>query len=229
MSDHVLNHKFITSEPGLNYDEEYYEYGQLTGKSGYVNFRWLPELTIPMCQRIIEVMEIGKNDTIVDFGCAKGYVVKAFRELKYKAWGCDLSEYAISKADRHVAPYLTLIEQSAPFPYDAVVDYCISKDVFEHIPEDHLKILLSQMAQKCRRLFVVVPLGRNGSYIIEDYENDATHIIREELDWWAQLFLKDFSISLKTTRVPGIKDVWYDIAKDGNGFFILESRALAGK
>ena len=35
------------------FDLEYFEQGPMTGKSLYTNYRWLPELTLPMCHHII--------------------------------------------------------------------------------------------------------------------------------------------------------------------------------
>ena len=59
------------------YDKNYYECGIESGKSLYTNYRWMPELTIPMCSRMIEHLKISSRDKILDFGCAKGYSVKA--------------------------------------------------------------------------------------------------------------------------------------------------------
>src|SRR5579862_3672374 len=95
------------SDDGSVYDESYFLRGKESGKSLYENYRWMPDLTIPMVQRIIEHCGIRRGDSILDFGCARGYVVRAFRELGYNAYGYDISRWAIENADLAAYPYLT--------------------------------------------------------------------------------------------------------------------------
>ena len=73
------------------YDEDYYENGVQLGISGYANYRWMPSLTIPMAERMIEYLAIKETDKILDFGCAKGFLVKAFTDLGYKCEGVTLA------------------------------------------------------------------------------------------------------------------------------------------
>ena len=44
-------------KPGQYFDEDYYERGAETGKSLYSHYRWMPELTIPMCHHIAKYLE----------------------------------------------------------------------------------------------------------------------------------------------------------------------------
>lgn len=43
---------------------------------------------------------------VLDVGCAKGFLVKALRNLGIQAYGIDISEYALSKAEASIRPYL---------------------------------------------------------------------------------------------------------------------------
>lgn len=61
--------------------------------------------------------------TVFDVGCAKGFLVKALRDLGVDACGIDVSEYAIENAAPSVRPYLRRISiQELEFtePYDLV-------------------------------------------------------------------------------------------------------------
>ena len=113
------------------YDENYYERGIETGVSCYSNYRWIPELTIPMAARLIEYLGIAEHQKILDFGCAKGYLVKAFRLLHREAYGYDKSEYAINCVPEEIKDYIRN-------QVDGGYDWIISKDVFEHIPYQEL-------------------------------------------------------------------------------------------
>ena len=95
----------------MNYfNKDYYENGISSGLSLYTNYKWMPDLTIPMAFRIIEILNIKESDSILDFGCAKGYMVKSFRMLYRDAYGVDISDYAISNCDKEVENYLLKIE-----------------------------------------------------------------------------------------------------------------------
>jgi hypothetical protein len=205
---------------GEQYDSDYFLRGKLTGKSLYVDYHWMPELTVPMVQRIMEHLGIISGESILDFGCARGYTVKALRILGQNAYGIDISKWAIDNADENTKPYLTWTLGSVHSQYD----WIIAKDVLEHIPYVHLTI--NELISSANKgLFVVVPLSPfNGAhYVIEDYEKDITHCQRHTLLAWASMFLRPgWSVEM-SYRVPGVKDNWAtkpEWAK-GNGFLTV--------
>ena len=112
------------------FDEDYFERGIETGKSGYQNYHWIPELTIPFTMAMIDYLGINRYDTVLDWGCAKGYTVKALRMLGRLSWGVDISPYALRNIDHEVEKYCCHVE----FLMKYYFDFCIAKDVFEHIP-----------------------------------------------------------------------------------------------
>ena len=44
-------------------------------------------------------LPIAEGERILDFGCAKGFLVKAMRILDVAAQGVDVSKYAIDRVD----------------------------------------------------------------------------------------------------------------------------------
>ncbi len=72
------------------YDYDYFEKGVTSKKSCYLNYRWMPDLTIPMASKIIKFLNIRDKESILDFGCSKGYMVRAFRLLDINAYGVDI-------------------------------------------------------------------------------------------------------------------------------------------
>jgi len=207
----------------MNYfNKDYYENGISSGLSLYTNYKWMPDLTIPMAFRIIEILNIKEKDSILDFGCAKGYMVKSFRMLYRDAYGVDISDYAISNCDKEVENYLLKIEDIKNISqFNKIFDYTISKDVFEHISYEYIEDTIISLRQYSKCLFAVIPLGDGKKYYIPSYELDKTHIIKEDKDWWIDLFkkcgFKDVSFEYK---IKGIKENYNKIEK-GNGFFIL--------
>lgn len=191
------------------YDADYYECGIETGKSNYQNYRWIPELTLPLAMTIIDFLKIYPHETILDYGCAKGFLVKAFRMLHRQAWGYDISPYAISCADEKVRPYLLTTERDI---LSSSWDFGICKDVLEHIEVSKLEKILLTLPVKT--LFTVVPLGTNGKYFAPANNLDVTHIICEDDEWWMHLFNRcGWNCIYSSTRVEGIKDSYKDFPK----------------
>ena len=95
---------------GQYFDEDYYERGAETGKSLYSHYRWMPELTIPMCHHIAKYLELKETDKVLDFGCAKGFTVYCLRLLGYKAYGVDVSEYSESQIEEGTRKWCGVIK-----------------------------------------------------------------------------------------------------------------------
>jgi SAM-dependent methyltransferase len=199
------------------YDEDYFLRGRETGKSLYHDYRWLPKLTIPMADRIVEHCGIELDDSVLDFGCARGYLVKAMRQLGFRAYGMDVSRWALDNADPEVKEYLYPSWPAESF------DWVIAKDVLEHIPFHDITKVVLQLADAARKgVFVVVPLagGVGQRYAVEEYEADVTHVLRWPLVQWVDEFLNAFDHTWEVSaryRIKGIKDNYQDWIK-GNGF-----------
>lgn len=205
------------------YDAEYFERGKQRGLSCYENYRWLPALTIPMVQAIIKNLGIKPTDTILDFGCAKGYVVKAFRMLGYECRGCDVSEYALDCADEVTREHLCLIRDNV-FPANPAGkswDWIIAKDVLEHLTHEQINSVLGSFAASGKRAFAAIPLGDGKRFLIPEMELDVTHVTREPLLWWERRFKQaGFAQVRSSFTMRGIKQNWTDQYPDGNVFII---------
>lgn len=184
------------------YDKDYFEHGEKTGVSLYRDYRWLPELTIPMAYTMIRYLNIKMEDEILDFGCAKGYLVYALRLLHHKAWGYDVSAYALENSQKEIREYLM-----SEWPNDKKFNWVIAKDVLEHIEYKDIVQLLTKIRQISDNIFCVIPLGDGKKYIVDSYENDVTHRIRENKQWWEDTFKQvGFNNIKSTTRVKNIKE-----------------------
>jgi hypothetical protein len=210
------------------YDKTYFEDGENSGVSGYTNYRWMPELTLPMLRCIVAGLPIKPDETVLDYGCAKGYVTKALRILGVNAWGVDVSSYAIGKVDAEVRPFCHLIEGCGDRScFAREYNWMIAKDVFEHIMPDEISLLLSNARGWVRKIFVVVPLAQNdhcGKYIIPAYDCDVTHVVAKTAQWWQDLFEDNgWGTEFFNYTFNGCKENWTSRWPNGNGFFILHA------
>lgn len=209
--------KHLSENP---FTEDYFENGIKCGLSCYENYRWLPELTIPMVEAMVRHLGITRDDAIMDFGCAKGYVVQAFRQLDYRAWGVDISPYAIAQSDEDTRPFLYL---AGTQPANWRADWVLAKDVLEHLDELDCLQTLRYLRHHGRKLFIAVPLGNEGKYTIPEMERDVTHKIRKPLWWWTALCEEaGWKITSSGFKMAGVKDKWVALSAFGNGFVWCE-------
>ncbi len=194
-----------------------------------MNYSWMPELTLRMAHYMVAKLPIKASDTVLDFGCAKGFVVRALRILDIEAFGVDISDYAIDQAPADVRDYCRHIGSVGDIEdFGRTFDWLISKDVFEHVAEEELRDLLQVTRELVRKMFVVVPLGRDDGterFVIPNYDQDKTHVTVKPLHWWRDLFEQHgWKVLRESFNFAGVKENWVAAAPKGNGFFVLERR-----
>lgn len=115
--------------------------------------------------------------TVLDAGCAWGFLVEALRERGVEAYGVDVSEYAIGNAAEAVRPYVWVGSVLDPLPrrYDLIV--CI--EVLEHLAKADSERALANLCQATDDIvFSSTPA---------DY-TEATHFNVQPPEYWAELF-----------------------------------------
>lgn len=115
-----------------------------------------------------EIAEL-KPKSVLDFGCAKGFLVKALRDRNIEAYGYDVSDYATEGA-----LWCTTKRTQVP-----KVDVVYSMDTFEHIPEEELDGIKKWLKSIGKRFYFTV-----GTLSTPDWQHDASHITMHDLQWW---------------------------------------------
>ncbi len=190
-----------------HYDADYYLNGKATGKSNYENYSWKPDLTLPMADWLKRTLHIKDGDTVLDFGTARGFLVKALRMRGVNAFGCDSSEWAVANCDEGVKGYITREIPEGRF------DHIIAKDVLEHITEtDLVGVLKTLIAATRKSLLMIVPLTHHvdGSFLRDEDNADPSHVIMWPLQEWmafVEAFAKDGDSCIVTGswHYPGLK------------------------
>lgn len=197
----------------VKFDEKYFEDGVRSGKSCYENYTWQPTRSF---EEAIELFGRYEDSKILDYGCAKGYLVKAMRLLGLNAWGEDISDYAISNCPSDVKRYVSKVTTKK---YDVI--FC--KDVLEHVPERQLQGILKMLQGRAKQFLFIIPLGDDGRYRIPVYEFDPSHVIKQDEEWWFRQFKKaGFKIYNFDYNCGKIKEHWVKQYPHGNGFFWLD-------
>lgn len=118
-----------------------------------------------------------KPRTVLDAGCAMGFLVETLRERGVEAYGVDISNYAIGNVHESVGPYCWVgsITEEFPQKYDLIVVI----EVLEHLLEDDAKKVADNFSQHGGDvLFSSTPF---------DIE-EKTHVNVQEPDYWISLF-----------------------------------------
>lgn len=201
-----------------HFDIDYFENGIQKKLSLYENFRWMPEVSIPMA---CELKRIYKNNSILDFGCAKGFLVRALRILGVSAYGYDVSKYALENAHPEAKQFLYGPDTVDSMP---LTDVIFAKDTLEHISCSNILKILKSLAERCQKAFFVVPFGDNCRYRIAEYERDPSHLLAENEEFWKSMFTEaGFLIIRFSYKMDFFKNSWKDFEK-GNGFFQLQTK-----
>lgn len=123
--------------------------------------------------------------SVLDAGCAKGFLVEALRERGVEAWGIDISENAISEVHESVREHCQVGTLTAPLPrrYDLIV----SVETLEHIPPAEANAAVANLCAATDRLLL--------SSTPDDF-GEATHLNVQAPEAWSAMlaqngFLRD--------------------------------------
>lgn len=122
------------------------------------------------------VQEINPK-TVLDAGCAYGYLVAALRDRGVEAYGIDISDYAIGQVRDDIKSYCEVGSVLEPLKrsYDLII--CI--EVIEHLkPAESRKAIENLCKNTVDFLFTSTPF---------DF-NEATHFNVQPTEYWVKIF-----------------------------------------
>lgn len=160
------------------YNEEYYHNG--CGPIPYEEPEHWVEFFGMIADRIVKDIH---PQTVLDAGCAMGYLVAALRDRGVEAYGVDISEYAISKVREDVRPFCRVASLTEAFPNDLPQHYdlVVTIEVLEHLyAEDGQKAIANLCKHADTVLFSSTP---------DDFE-ERTHVNVQQREYWAKLFFE---------------------------------------
>jgi hypothetical protein len=133
--------------------------------------------------RILELLREVGGQSVIDYGCGKGSLVKALTEKAIPVQGYDpaMGEY-----------------KARPEPADVLV----CTDVLEHIEPECLDAVLADIKALARKAaFLLIALRYDSTKLLPDGTNP--HKIVQELHWWVAKLRKAFghdSVKVKACR-----------------------------
>lgn len=117
--------------------------------------------------------------TVLDAGCAMGFLVEALRDRGVQAEGIDVSEYALSQARDDVKPFLRHASLAEPLirNYDLIVTI----EVLEHLTAPDAGAAVANLCARTDRvLFSSTPEGYG----------EPSHLNVRGPEYWAEMFAR---------------------------------------
>lgn len=115
--------------------------------------------------------------TVLDVGCAEGFLVQALRKRGVEAYGIDISEYAIADAPDDVREYCKVASVTEPLKKN--YDLIVSIEVLEHLSSDDLPMAMKNICEHSNDI-----LFSSTSF---DYD-DETYINVKPIEKWVEFF-----------------------------------------
>jgi GT2 family glycosyltransferase len=117
--------------------------------------------------------------SVMDVGCAMGFLVEALRERNVEAFGIDISEFAIGEIGPEIKPFCWVASVLDPFPRDYDLMVCI--EVLEHLkPEEADRAVSNLCKYSTQVLFSSTP---------SDFK-EATHFNVQPPHYWSEHFAR---------------------------------------
>lgn len=129
-------------------------------------------------------------ETVLDVGCAMGYIVRRMRNLGVNAFGVDVSDYCIERVPPEMAEYVRKLDITEGLPWpDKFLDMVVSFSTLEHIEPDKIDFVISEIVRVAKRGVISVTAGDDPGF-----DDDATHKVKQSMDWWRSKFPPEFEV-----------------------------------
>lgn len=166
---------------GEFYDAEYF-----TGptKSNYYPYgpgHWATWI----CDMIVEYLA---PSSVLDVGCAYGYILLGMDNRGVRAIGFDISEFAVEEGRKMgLGSSIWVGDASDPAAYEPAgrVDLIVSTEVGEHLTPDQVERYLANCRAHGERMLLLVCTHR-GDAPHESADGDASHINVQPVEWWVE-------------------------------------------
>lgn len=143
--------------------------------------------------------------SVLDAGCAKGFLVEGFRQIGVNAWGIDISAYAIGEVHPNAQAFCSVGSIADPLPqkYDLIINI----EVVEHMPPEEANRAIENLCCYSDNILI--------STSPFDFK-EITHINVHPPDFWVRAFARhnfyrdlDYDASyitpwaMRFQRIPG--------------------------
>ncbi len=183
------------------FDVEFFDGDRLTGYGGY---DYHPRFWKNTVRRIVDYYELPQNSSVLDVGCAKGFMMydMSLYRSDLEIQGIDVSAYACIHAKEEMKPFIqTASANNLPFP-DNSFDLVIAINTLHNLP------LID-----CKQAFrEIMRVSRKHAFVM----NDAWHDDDEK-----QAMLNWNLTALTFMHVDAWRDLFDEVGYTGDYFWFI--------
>ena len=158
---------------------------------GYGGFNYFSRFWQPVVPTFQKHWNLDQNSSILDVGCAKGFMMHDFSQLipGIRVEGIDISEYAIAHAMDDMKPYVRVANAfDLPFP-DKSFDFVISVNTIHNLERQDCGQALKEIERVSRKgSFITVDAYRNAEEKERMYAWNLTAKTIMSVDEWIEFF-----------------------------------------
>lgn len=158
------------------FDKHYFNGGEKVGgyaREGYWDY--------PVHEISAKHILSNNPQSVLEIGCARGYVLKRIQDRGIRGCGLEISKHCWMT--RVAGGIICKDITDTPWPYkDQEFDLAYSIAAFEHIPEEHLPAVLSELKRVSQRGLHGIDFGE------QDDGFDKTHCTLKSREWWVEKF-----------------------------------------
>lgn len=156
------------------FDKHYFNGGAKVGGYAYEGYWDFPVHWLTF-DKIMEY----KPTSVLEIGAARGYMVKRFNDAGIRSKGLEISHHCqLTRVTNDVIEWDIC---QTPWNFrDKEFDLAFSAAVFEHIPEEHLPAVLTELDRVSMRGIHGIDFGHN------DDGFDKTHCTLRSKQWWQE-------------------------------------------
>ncbi len=134
----------------------------------------------------ISLFKLQPCASILEIGCAKGFILLEFFKRGFKVRGLDASKYAIENSPEEVREYISL-HNASELPFDDnSFDMVLAKEVLPHLDEMGALCMISECMRVARRGSVFLEIqcsdDQQGQEMMVKW--DSTHKTVKPKSWW---------------------------------------------
>ena len=199
--DILIEHKLL--EIARQFGKEYFDGDRLFGYGGYY---YNPKFWTKTVKRFSDYYKLKEDASVLDVGCAKGFMMYDFKKLmpKIRMEGLDISQYAYENAMEDIKPFIKVGNaKKLPYP-DNTFDLVISINTIDHLPLNECKQAIREIQRVTKKdAFISVNAWRAEKEKEKLLKWNVTALTNMNVNDWKKLFLQ--------TGYAG--DYWWFIAK----------------
>lgn len=153
----------------IPYEQDYFT------KTGYKPYQDFPAHIV----RVSKIIAMTHPKSVLDMGCAYGYIVKRLVAAGIDAWGCDISEWCERQASLIIPGRFNRCSlDKLPFN-DKQFDLTYCEGVLEHLTEEQALGALSEMDRVAHEHMIAVSFPEHA-----DAATTPGHICLKDANWW---------------------------------------------